>query len=375
MAHFTKLGTPLHSVQRYPTTQHQKDRFRNLGWKSARARNLWELWSAPDFIDDAERRSLDRIEPFDEWEEFALFGCHYVLVIASTADKPHEQENNATETGRGRPQDAASSSANALYSEYPRVGGCNRFASAISIVSSSKSSSTVFGIYGGVGSTTRVSSIDVYSIGDATALKSNVYSSAPTPSARMCHTTTDVGAVGTLLVGGRLSPDNALGDCWLYHKYLDVWERIDDLPSPRFRHAAVSLGGGHVLVTPGRADSVEVAGNFWVWHRENGWRECQVASSDFVPTFGSVAFGLGKGSRDTEPRYGVLAGGLSPTGTVEMSTWKWTVVGLDTRVSFMQPIYMRRWLTRVETDDSVDAWSKQYHNLPFDAVRSQCYQR
>ena len=32
--------------------------------------------------------ALDHVEPFDEWEEFALFASHYGLVVAQTGPEP-----------------------------------------------------------------------------------------------------------------------------------------------------------------------------------------------------------------------------------------------------------------------------------------------
>lgn len=336
MAHFKKLGTPLHSVQRYPTTNHQEDRFTKLGWKSARARNLWDLWSDPDFINDIEQTYLNEIEPFDEWEEFALFGCHYVLLIASTTEQVEVQRNT---TGNGKSDseypEGSDYPATAVFSEYSNGKGCNRFASAIPMRSTSRPSDNMFGVFGGVGTTTRVSSVDVYtSTGSClNAIRKNT--STDVPSARMCHTTTDLDDVGTLLVGGRSSPDNAYGDCWLYHKYLNMWERVDDIPSPRYRHTSVSLGGGYVLVTPGRSSSIKLAKDFLVWHRDYGWRQCRHdAEGEYVPTFGGVAFTLGNRVNDSEPTYGIFAGGLTKAGVVTTSVYKWTLKNLESDVSF-----------------------------------------
>jgi tRNA wybutosine-synthesizing protein 4 len=90
MAHFDKLQTPLKAVQKYPTTTDQCERFKNFGWPIVSVCNLWELWGSSDFASISERKELDKIEPFDEWEEFALFGCHYFLLIADTTSIPSQ---------------------------------------------------------------------------------------------------------------------------------------------------------------------------------------------------------------------------------------------------------------------------------------------
>src|SRR5437868_4653194 len=84
MAHFDKLQTPLRAVEKYSSTTDQLERFRRLGWPYISVCNLWKLWSSSHFASVSERKELDRIEPFDEWEEFALFGCHYFLLVADT---------------------------------------------------------------------------------------------------------------------------------------------------------------------------------------------------------------------------------------------------------------------------------------------------
>ena len=82
LKHFEKLNTPLRSVHEYPDLHSQKQRFFGLGYGKVEARNLWWLWSDPLFLSPSQRLALDKIEPFDEWEEFALFASHYILVTA-----------------------------------------------------------------------------------------------------------------------------------------------------------------------------------------------------------------------------------------------------------------------------------------------------
>ena len=68
--HFTKLNSPLKSALRYPLLEDQCKRFEGTGWASITANSLWSLWSDEFFLDDNERKALEAVEPFDEWEEF-----------------------------------------------------------------------------------------------------------------------------------------------------------------------------------------------------------------------------------------------------------------------------------------------------------------
>ncbi|QPH10158.1 hypothetical protein C2857_001345 [Epichloe festucae Fl1] len=85
--HFDKLNTPPKSVRQYPTLSRQIDRFTSRGFQEAKIWDLWQVWSSEDFVSGAERASLDEIEPFDEWEEFVMFGRHYFIIHASTSSK------------------------------------------------------------------------------------------------------------------------------------------------------------------------------------------------------------------------------------------------------------------------------------------------
>ncbi|KAK7978545.1 leucine carboxyl methyltransferase 2 [Apiospora saccharicola] len=77
--HFHKMRAPIKSVNQYPTLQAQQARFQRLGWVHADAQSLWGAWSSERYLTPAERRKMDRIEPFDEWEEFAIFVSHYCI--------------------------------------------------------------------------------------------------------------------------------------------------------------------------------------------------------------------------------------------------------------------------------------------------------
>ncbi|KAJ0339833.1 hypothetical protein COL922a_004051 [Colletotrichum nupharicola] len=84
LKHFNKLNTPIKSVHRHPSVASQEARFETLGWSAAESWTLWEAWADDLFMTSEERRALDVVEPFDEWEEFALFASHYVVILAST---------------------------------------------------------------------------------------------------------------------------------------------------------------------------------------------------------------------------------------------------------------------------------------------------
>lgn len=100
LRHFEKLGSPLRNVLKYPGNHTQSQRFFAAGYQNIESQNLWELWSSPAFLSPSERMRLDHIEPFDEWEEFALFASHYTFLIAQTGgalpSTRHRRESEAS---------------------------------------------------------------------------------------------------------------------------------------------------------------------------------------------------------------------------------------------------------------------------------------
>ena len=319
MAHFKKLHTPLGAVEKYPTTSAQHQRFETLGWSNISARSLWELWSSPEFLSPGDRLSLDTVEPFDEWEEFSLFGCHYILLTA-------DNRTGSPQTAKTQPDPPINRSLHAeiVYSENPTTHGCRRFAAGLHLSSPVGTGGRV-GNFAGMGLNSRVASCDVYSTDETRNYPDNFFASS-IPSSRMCHTITDLGEAGALLVGGRTSPDNALTDCWVYHKWPRVWERVDDLPQPRYRHSAISLGNGSVLVSPGRSDSRNIGTSFFVWNRRFGWKKCACSTSETPhTTYGSTftVFANSANAQQSTLGCGLIAGGLSEDGVVQQEIWEW----------------------------------------------------
>lgn len=325
MAHFDKLGTPLGACKKYPTVAAQDRRFRSLGWPSVLVRNLWELWGAKDFLDSGERIALDTIEPFDEWEEFALFGCHYLLLVADNVST--ENREVIQESSKQNSDGFKTSYTESTYSEYPKAQGQRRFAAPLSLKSEKKGQDLI-GNFSGMGLNTRVSSCDVYST-DVHGFSSFDYQGSHSwPSSRMCHTITEIGDGGSLLVGGRTSPDNSIADCWVYHKWLNTWERVDDLPRPRYRHSAVHLGNGFVMVIGGKSTSRTLVDDVMIWSRQRGWVGCSTDSKERPsPTIGSslVIYPKRVSSNSPESKFGVIAGGIAEDGLVQEEVWEWSI--------------------------------------------------
>ncbi|KAL2265589.1 hypothetical protein VTJ83DRAFT_6689 [Remersonia thermophila] len=313
LSHFTKLGTPLKSVDVYPTVDDQHARFASCGWPADQVCvwTLWQAWADARFLQPADRTELDKVEPFDEWEEFAIFACHYCVVHARVGG---EGQAMASPTKRESSIPVPIQAGAVRFDECQGQRGQRRFAAAMRLDGGEGTTGrqpTVLLNVLGLGTKSRLQSCDVFGLGGeaagdwqpAAALREG----GPTP--RMCHTLTDLGKHGVLLAGGRESPSSPFKDCWLFDKETSSWRRTHDLPVPLYRHAATALGdSGLALLLGGRGKS-EASDACLLYHPEAGWIECDVAGARPPAAYGA-AVACGSGS-DGGVYSGILTGGIT----------------------------------------------------------------
>ena len=324
--HFDKLHTPLRSIHQYPLLSNQELRFVHAGWHSVHARSLWELWSDPSFLTTEQRLALNKVEPFDEWEDFALFASHYFLLEASNASlytsaslngNSARRELTVIDHANSSPRQHRSLmnfSMHANHENNPSIH--RRFGATVCI------SPGVIGHHGGLGSQGRINTTDVYRI-DSIAYDRGVLPPGAI-EARMCHTITRMGSGASLLVGGRTSPDHALSDCWLGRE--QAWERVDDLPSPIYRHCAANVtrsnGKEAVLIFGGRTNSKDALNHWFLWHDSTGWIPVTASGGTIPPRFGAAMASI-------LPNKGTLFGGMAADGVIYQDMWQWEVVNVD----------------------------------------------
>lgn len=333
LAHFKKLQASIYAIEKYLTLDHQSSRFLSSGWTGLNiCRNLWNLWSDDTFTPPSLRRKLDTIEPFDEWEEFALFGSHYFLLEASNV-----KLNGSTETSGLSPsirthRSVAGTSDNlALCHHADSVSTITprRFAAAF------RPDENTLAIYGGQGHQSRLSNVDVLkregeSLGSQPCLA--LYSHA-----RMCHTITSL-PNKALLVGGRRSPSEAFNDCWLNKD--GAWTKVDDLATGRYRHCAAAVvpngDTSHmkgVLVFGGKASDGTVLNDWLFWTEQDGWHSIPVDGDGPHTT---PRFGAAISTMDSSCSSGLLVGGMCESGTVLEDVWVWTLSATPTlRITLM----------------------------------------
>lgn len=340
LAHFEKLRTPLRAVG---TMEQMKIRFVAAGFPEAGTdiRSLWELWSDPTFLSAEERRRLDRVEPFDEWEEFALFGSHYFLLFAEKepgkdySSKHHRRTLLFAGSGRGSIASSPTNSSSPDLPQYHFGPGdilqthellephdFRRFAAVVPPPQADATGDSV-ALHGGLGTQERLNSCNTYSRYDA----QQPIPGPPLRTGLMCHTVTRLGSTtNCILTGGRTSPDKASAESWMRHE--GAWRRVQDLPQGRYRHCAVPLvlptspkPAHTVLVFGGKTSDGQVLDEWLIWTGETGWQKVVIQGEERPP----ARFGAAIITDSREGVSGVLVGGMTSAGRVLNDFWHWTL--------------------------------------------------
>ncbi|KAK5000385.1 tRNA methyltransferase ppm2 [Elasticomyces elasticus] len=313
LKHFEKLQSPLRAIS---TMEEQRSRYVAAGWPDDRVdvRSLWDLWTDSTFLTAQQRQALDAVEPFDEWEEFALFAAHYFLLVATkTTDSRTHAEPNPTAGSSGHivSENVGTVSNAAIYygQTMPEPHSQRRFSAQLPSLDSNGLPNAAIALHGGLGTRERLSTCDVWTAGNGfVELKG-----PPMRSALMCHTITKVAKSDCLLVGGRTSPDKASAECW--YRKAGMWERVQNLREGRYRHSAAPIGDG-VLVYGGKTSGGEILDEWLYWEPQNGWQEVQAEGEGPRPRFGAAMCAVAGTSTS-----GILVGGMARDGTVLDDVW------------------------------------------------------
>ena len=327
LQHFENLQTPLQSVRNYPDLRSQESRFLSAGWSSACARSLWDLWNDSTFIPSIQKIALNAVEPFDEWEDFALFASHYFLLVAKTTPKatkilsggffkPFEPGVHLNRAIGLEETSLSAISQRSFRGFFSGSGAHRKFGSMIT------SSRGLFSHHGGFGSQARLNTTDFYKPKNAAGTIPR--NPPPEIEPRVCHTITMLSESSCMLLGGRTSPGRAMSDCLLY-RYAR-WERVEDIPMPLYRHCAVAIELGTrdsgVLVFGGRSRGGRIVNTWFLWRISSGWIQLEVSGSEIKPRFGAVMTSISSSE-------GIVFGGLADDGSVAHGIWKWSIQNLE----------------------------------------------
>ncbi|KAF2719357.1 Clavaminate synthase-like protein [Polychaeton citri CBS 116435] len=315
LAHFQKLRTPLNAIG---TMGEMRSRFEKAGWprNGIDLRTLWEVWRDETFVSLGERARLDSIEPFDEWEELALFGSHYFLMIATKREGIYDVvTDNGNETAvPSQSSKDKSTSGPPLFSRALHGPQRNRRFGAL-IPSSADGSSDSIGLHAGLGTKEREHDCTTH----VRYSNKSPIDGPPTRFGIMCHTITRIGNTSDLLfVGGRASPEKASASCWL--RQSGEWKQVQDLPEGRYRHCTVPFeavsNDPAVVVFGGKNSKGQILDSWLIWTAKTGWTPLEVESQVNDPALISARFGAAATSFiDIHGRFeGVMIGGMDTSG-------------------------------------------------------------
>lgn len=343
---FNKLSTPIKSVAAYPDVPAQCARFTSRGWSQIEAQSLWSAWNDDYFLSVEDRRKLDEVEPFDEWEEFCLFASHYLILHAANYSNKGMRPclvDNSPET--------PSIEATTTYKPLTGHHGLRRFGAAMATGDSLGRTSVLNCM--GLGPTTRLPSYDIYKLPGSGG---NVMVKPTGPCSRMCHTLTDLGTRGTLLIGGRNSPSRAKNDCWLFSKDSRQWERTKDLPDGLYRHAVCRLSGSaFALLIGGKSGAATTSSAVMIFDPDKGWMTCEINGTLTPrPVFGAMLTCSGRNQEDMPSFHGFLIGGMSD-GAIQGQILAWDLILSDHEVGGTYHKSTEIWLTRTDPFHYVQA--------------------
>ncbi|KAF3991643.1 hypothetical protein FT663_01430 [Candidozyma haemuli var. vulneris] len=226
--HFSHLRSPLQCVETYSTKEKQTERFAQY-FSNVEIRDLFECWK--DLVDKEKKKLVDEVEAFDEWEEFIVFCQHYVVIHATNSKHLVFRDTVTAEplTGFNENVDLSYQALNGIELKFP--GACE----------DGQGKHLVFG------GMFQSRENEIFEINDGSR-KPVGDPSSQKPSARMCHTFTNVGDGLAMMAGGRSRPGLASDDIWVYDLNKLVWKQSGELPVPMYRHSAVCTGVGELLV-------------------------------------------------------------------------------------------------------------------------------
>jgi tRNA wybutosine-synthesizing protein 4 len=309
--HFNKQ-TPLRALNSYPTIDSQRMRFAACHWPDVRIRNLWSLWQDDAFVDHSTKCALDGFEPFDEWEEFAMFAGHYFLLTATTHEAfkflPLNLSGTSPEAHKLESAcEELSTHIQMLTTPNPKAQGQRRFGAVFDVNKDS------FAHHGGIVSMTRHTDSDVYTRSEEPVNLVNP------PESILCHTITTLHDGSVLFAGGRRSPASASAMCYLREN--GKWNKTHDLYPARYRQCSVAVTLGSragVLTFGGRTRQAHVLEEWQLYDRERGWKV--VKSDSQIPgVFGAAMVA-------TSGTSGILLGGMTSSGTVLSHYLEWELV-------------------------------------------------
>ena len=283
LGHFSKLRSPLQCVEHYPTKKHQVDRFRRY-YSHVTVRNMVETWL--ELVPDEVKRKVSDIEMFDEWEEFIMFGHHYVLVYGRGDETNCETNCETNKESETNCETKLETDDEFIMKPSPQP----------QLELKSPSSCCINGKVVTFGGLDQGRSDKTFEDGVFVDIEYK-----PEPRMAATFTSIDQGSAG-LLIGGRTRPGNDLCDVYKYKQ--NQWTKLQSLPIGISRHQTVSINEQEVLVVSGNK-SIPIL----VYNHHKQTFAAMTCKSDQNEQFAAIC--SGSIGYDCNKNTGIIIGGAS----------------------------------------------------------------
>ncbi|SCW03808.1 LAFE_0G18668g1_1 [Lachancea fermentati] len=296
MRHFLSNDSPLLSVKKYPSIESQINRFNRLGFPHVNAGDMAHLWNSVSY---EIKKELEKIEAFDELEEFFLFCHHYVLVHATNDEEFLFDQIYKFPNVKSYPKNPLLKMSMRVANFEEDLSLCRKFGSSAKLPGNEI-------LYSHGCFNNRLKDTMVFTTSGKYA---NTLSDTVCPKERMCHSITCLNDELCVLIGGRGGPNKPLHDSWLLKKTEGAWRWTQgpNLPEPRFRHQACALNSHQLLIFGG----VTQGPIFLLYDSETGeFSEPRVIGEIPRKVSSSLCF-------DQESQTGVISGGSSAAYSVD----------------------------------------------------------
>ncbi|XP_047671365.1 tRNA wybutosine-synthesizing protein 4 isoform X2 [Tachysurus fulvidraco] len=266
--HFLKLNSKIHAICQYPDPAAQTERLLQKGWEKCVCLDMNRFYFG--FLTEEERLKVEKLEPFDEFEEWHQKCSHYFILTASKGSLTSQAILTLpTDTPvplikldlEGFP------AAVRLIAEAPHV-------EAVGMASCLLEPGVVL-LTGGCGRRGRNTAATLL-IKDGTAWRYATVEPKGQKSIRLHHSMTSVPGRGAVILGGRTSPLNPIDDILKVTYLSDQLNSTNILvsmekmvckgpaPKPRWRHTSTLLSHedrNYLFVFGGRTEREPVLGD------------------------------------------------------------------------------------------------------------------
>ncbi|KAI5106871.1 tRNA wybutosine-synthesizing protein 4 [Silurus meridionalis] len=246
--HFLKLNSKIHALCQYPDTVAQTERFLGRGWEKCVCLDMNQFYFG--LLTKNERERVEKLEPFDEFEEWHQKCSHYFILTASKGSL-------TSQVVLIFPKDTPIPVIKPDVEDQPvtvRVMAESLCVEALGMASCLLEPGVML-LTGGCGRRGRNTAVTLL-IKDHTAWRFATVEPGGKRCVRMYHSMTFVPGWGAVILGGRTSPLNPIDDVLRVTYVTDQFNHENMLvslekmvcngaaPKPRWRHSATLLSHG-----------------------------------------------------------------------------------------------------------------------------------